>query len=663
MEIAAQVSKAIEDGYKTSLSREIVEEWLKKIQAGVEPPGVMEDGEVVVNCLGLGVSGTLPEDKRPDLKLTKNCLRNGELGAIYVTEGANRLSRDPDRIVSAQLLKLMKETNCKLRTPLEILSPCIQRDWDIIHDELERGAEELRSMNNRLYRRRALKAARGEFVGEPIPPGFIVPIIENRSNGSRIYGKYQRYAPHAEITEKILREYIRQGFSEMKTHHALNGLVYPLFPPDLQYMERLSSLRKTKKIEGIGYFISPSMVTSLVMNPKLIGWAIWGDTEPIPANHEVAVPENLWLEAYRGAVTTGKRRGRGIRHEPLEWDGLLRCRNHETWERISGHSSKDAYRCESEYARGVGPTCFEIAAKYFRPLTEAVLLQLDFTPFAEEVLTQMEAEAVHENLEEDAYRKEQALMEKRIMNLEEQLGWEDGLHDRLILKQIEKTQCRLEELKFRPIPQSTLPKSSYKAVKEFLAGLPRNWYKYSRTMRNRLLKRLIDHVDILSEGQNIEATVFWKTGQTQIVRFQRARAKGNRESHWTEEELGTLKELWPAASQVEIRCALPERTWSAIAHQAFSMGLKRARVSSHRVEKRRWKVEDEREGRRLYEAGVSIQDIASKLGRNPGAVTQKAWQKKWRRLDEPKGSLMGIRETKKKSRVLKGITSGRGPGG
>lgn len=261
-EIAAQVGKAMEDGYKTSLDRDTVEAWLGRIQAGEEPPGVMEEGEVIVNCLGLGVSGTLPEDKRPDLQLTMNLLRNSELGATYVTEGANRLSRDPNRVVSAMLLKLMKETNCKLRTPREILSPCIERDWEIIHDELERGAEELKSMNKRLCWRRELKASRGEYVGEPILPGFRVPVVEIRSNGSRVYGKYQRYAPHAEITERILREFIRQGFSEMKTHRALGGLAYPLFPPDLQYMEELSSLRKTTKVEGVGYLISPSMIIS-----------------------------------------------------------------------------------------------------------------------------------------------------------------------------------------------------------------------------------------------------------------------------------------------------------------------------------------------------------------------------------------------------------------
>jgi hypothetical protein len=401
-EIALQFERAKQDGYKTGLDKATIEAWLRRIQTKEDPPGVMQDGEVIVNCLGMGVSASLPEDKRPDVQLDMQLLRENQLGAIYVTEGANRLSRDPDLLVSDTLLKLMKETNCKLRTPTEILSPRIDRDWTIIHDDLLRGSEENKTFNKRLCRRRELKAARGEFVGEPIPPGYTVPITAIRSNGSRIYGKYERYAPHAEIDERVLQELVRQGFSEMKAHRALGGMTYPLFPADLQYMENLSSLRRARKVEGVGYLISPSMIISLAMNPKLVGWAIWGNTEPKPGNHDGAVPEYLWLEAYQGVTSTIKRRGRSIRHEPLEWDGLLRCCNHEISLRVSGHTSKPAYRCQTEYSQGLGPSCFEIAAQYFdEPFTKVVLEQLDFTPLAEEVLTQMEAAADSSNLEDE----------------------------------------------------------------------------------------------------------------------------------------------------------------------------------------------------------------------------------------------------------------------
>lgn len=173
------------------------------------------------------------------------------------------------------------------------------------------GIEENKVMNRHLNHKRSQKAERGEFVGEPVIPGFIVEIKATEASGRNIYGKYWPYTPHAEIVI-ILREFIKQDFSEIKTYRALCGKTYPLFPPELKYMEKLSSLRMAKKVDGLGYRITPSMITSLATTPELIGIWTWGDIEPIPDNHEKAVPVDLWLEAFRGYKEFVKPRGRSI---------------------------------------------------------------------------------------------------------------------------------------------------------------------------------------------------------------------------------------------------------------------------------------------------------------------------------------------------------------
>jgi hypothetical protein len=650
-EIAAQVDKAIADGYKTKLDGNIVESWLGKIQEKIIPPDVLEDGAIIVNCLGLGVSGTLSGDKRPDIKLDMDLLEKGEVGAIYVTEGANRLSRDQDRVESAVILRMMKKTNCKLRTPREVLSPCIERDWEIIHAEFERGADEIKIMNRRLSLRRESKAARGEFVGEPILPGFFVPVIDTRSNGSRIYGKYQRYAPHAVIVEKILQEFIKQ---------ALGDITFPLFPPELSYMERLSSLRMAKKINGVGYLSSPSMIKSLATNPRLVGWAFWGENEPIENNHEAAVPESLWVEAYQGAKKTIKPRGKGIKHEPMEWNGLLRCVNHDTPRRVSGHASKQSYRCETDYARGLGPYCFEIADQYLgRPLTNAVLQQLDFTPFAEEVLMRMQALAESTNLEEARMKKEATQLEQRIINLKENLGYRGGKHDRHLLEQIEESQTKLDQLKSRMVPIHHIPAIDYRAVKEFLQTLPTKWLSYSRTTRNRLLKRLIDHGDINHHGQTTEVTLYWKTGQVQEVFIRRTGLIVNRKSRWTDDELDTLKKLWPSTVQGELLAALPGRTWKAISDQANKQKWQRSRLLLKLASRKRWQPGEDKEGKLLYEEGVPVANIAVKLGRSCSALRQRASAKGWHRptmIDKP--ALVDEKDKKQNPKVSKRITSG-----
>ncbi|MFC2059158.1 recombinase family protein, partial [Chloroflexota bacterium] len=373
-ELAKLVELAIADGYKTNLNPIEVEEWLIGIQRGEIRKDILEDGEVVVDVRDLGISARISTKNTEGLDNLQQQIAADITGCIYLTEGVSRLSRDQDYILPPKLLKLLRDHKCRIRTPEGTWNPAIDKDREHLKLQFDYAVNEGQVNIRRLYSRKRQKAARGEYVGGPVPPGFIVEIKEREPSGRHIYGKYRIYAPHAKIVERVLQEYIKNGFSEMKTHVSLGGLVYPEFPPKLKYMDRLSSLRKATRIEGVGYRISPSMISSLATIPELIGLWTWGDLAPIPDNHDRVVPADLWLEAFEGCRGSVKPRGRGVRHDPLEWDALLWCGEHDIPQRIAGHASKEAYRCQSEYVQGLGPACFNIASHYLNePLTKAVL--------------------------------------------------------------------------------------------------------------------------------------------------------------------------------------------------------------------------------------------------------------------------------------------------
>jgi len=631
-EIAAQVDKAIADGYKTKLNCMIIESWLKEIQAGIAQPGIKEDGEVIVNCLGLGISGTLPEDKRHDLKLTMDLLKKDELGAIYVTEGANRLSRDPDRVVSATLLKLMKETNCKLRTPYEVLSPCIERDWEIIHEELERGAEELKGMNKRLFRRKALKAARGEYVGEPIPPGYIVPIVGQKTNGEYEFGRMEPYPPHAEIVTQIFREYVNQQGSDIMTIRALGDLTFPLFPPDLAYMENRTALRACRQT-STGYQITPALVRGLVTNLKLVGIWQWGDCEPILNNHKPAVIQDLFLQAYELATRPGKPKGKALNFEPLEWAGLLWCTNGSQPRLISSHSADERYVCDYDYHTVCGSICLDISARFIdEPLTTEVLRQLDFTPFAEEVLASLEAEATEEKLEETRRKREESAIEQSIEKWQALLpccvdlrtGQIDRDRERFYWGQITEAKAKLEELKSRPMPKKNTVTTDFRKVRDFLAGLPHNWRSYTSAVRNRLLKSLIEKVELYHSRESIEATIIWKTGFEQQLTIYRPIARSSREMRWTQEEDKLLTVLYPSSSADVVLAAFPNRSWNAISARSFRLGLRRERRYHPPQDWRPWTSEEDEKLKVSYEAGIALPEIARKLDRSINAIETRA---------------------------------------
>ena len=295
-EIARLVALSKRDGYQTELDPDEIEILLLQV-AGPMLGAVREEGSVIVDVRDLGMSGQLPFEKRGGLLNLKELVENGEVGAVYLTEGVSRLSRDQDKIIPYQLLKLLKEHQCRIRTPDGIWNPAIEKDWQELEEEFEDAIEECRVMAKRMFRRKKQKASRGEFVGEPVPPGFIVPVIGQKPNGQYEYGKLQPYGPHAELVIRVLHELIKHNGSIIKTVQTLIGLTFPYFPKDLAYMERLTALRRCPKM-STGYEITPRLVVGLATNLKLIGIWQWGDSEPILHNHEPAVPEDLFLRAY-----------------------------------------------------------------------------------------------------------------------------------------------------------------------------------------------------------------------------------------------------------------------------------------------------------------------------------------------------------------------------
>jgi len=657
-EIAELLKLAKEDGYQSSVTPEDVEEQVYNTQKGNAYKEVLSEGEITIDFRDLGLSGQKSCDDRLALKHLQDSISEGETGAVYCSE-APRLTRDQKKITPYTLLDLMKEHSCRVRTPEYIKNPRIPRDWDDLADDLMQGIEELKVMSGRLTRKRRQKANRGEYVGGPVPPGFIVEIKEKEPSGRNIYGKYRPYPPHAEICEKMLQALVKCNFSKMKAYAALDVRIFPPFPPALQYMERLSGLRKAERVDNVGYRITPSMITSLAKTPELIGIWTWGDIVK-PANHEPAVSVELWLEAHEGINNRGKPRGRSIHHEPLEWSNLLWFDNDGLLEKVSYHSVKGGYRIQREYSQGLGPSVFNISARYLDiPLTNTVLRQIEFSPFAEEVLMQLETSASHSNLKLEELNKEIARLGHRLENLEGKLGWEDGKHDEVLLKQIEKTQSDIDNLQSQPIPKQITIEISYKVVRDFLIGLPKKWYDYSRTLRNRLLKRLIDRVVLYQKGQTINATLYWKTGQSQTIEILRPRAKGYHESRWERVELDILKREWLTGSRDKIVGELPGRSWKAISHQAANLGLRRTPAFSNHTSQRLWEVDEDEKVRQLYETGVPITDISSRVSRSETSVRQRISTKGWKRAQpDERMAVTEFSNTNQSPKVSKRISCG-----
>lgn len=629
-EYARLVEQARRDGFPIELSDQEIEGLLAALQEGAsDATRYWRGAQFVIDLRDLGRSGRLGPDKRPALAELMADLSRGEAGdvtgSIYLSsEGVSRLSRDQDRVVGYQLLKLMKEANCRVRTPYGVLNPRIEVDWK----ELAEGFEDAAKESKRLYERHfgpkiREKAERGEHVGAPVPPGFIVEIAGYKSNGSYIFGKWQAYPPHAEVDTRALQEYVRHNGSEYQAAQALRGVVFPYFPEELKYMRTRSSLHRCLQNEH-GYLISPDVIDGLARQVALIGVWKWSDIL-IEGNHPNIAPLDLFAEAYALANRPGARpRGRAAYFEPLDWADLLWCLNHDTPRRISPHSSEGKWVCDRDYHNGTGPTCLKIDHRVIsEPLTEEFLRCLDLTSHAEAVLQELQGQADVGRLEEARRKREEARLTTLLRNLENYLGSSDPELEESYCRRIREAKADLQALRQRPLP-SPATDVDILVVRHFLENLGAEWKKLSPTLRNRLLKLVVDRVEVTHDLHRIVATVIWKIGFSQTVEIQRPVGSSRRDRHWTEDQDALLRMLWPDSSQDVLLAAFSTRTWQGIKTRANRLRLERRMPRAYPSHWHPWTAEDDARLSTLYLGETPIDQIAIQLGRSKQAVMSRA---------------------------------------
>ena len=618
-EVAKLVTLAKKDGYPSSIEPVTVERWLDAIQNGENVIRTMEEGDIVIDCRDLGLSGSLGEDKRPGLNALWKRVENGEVGSVYLTEGMSRLSRDRDRVLGYKLLKLLKEQKCRIRTPDGIYNPAVPRDWDNLADDIEDSAEEMTKFRLRLGRRRAYKAAEGLHVGSPVCPGYIVEIEGQRNDGSYIMGKWQPYPLHQEVVIAALTELIKQR-SLHRAVSSLNsqGVVFPFFPQELKYMETRTALRCCHKNDK-GYLITTNTLKTLATNLSTIGIWHWQDVL-IENNHSAIVPLALFLQAYELASCTGKPKGRAANAEPMDWYGLLYCCEHNPPRMISAYNSKKRWACNQDYHLGFGYRCLYIEDHLLTPpLTAEFLHCLDLTPHSQAVLEKLKAEVNEHDLEESRYRKREGELKSQIANLERYLGSGDPEREETYWRLIREAREELQKISQRPpSPKST--DIDIEKVTEFLGNLEENWKRYPSRLRNRLITLLIDRVELRHDRSHVEATIVWRVGFKQVVVIQRARPNYSYERRWRKEEDGLLRMLWPSSSWETLFAALPERTRLSISMRAYKLRLSRQGKRKTPENSKPWTEDDDNTMKKLYTEGASISEIATKLVRTEGAI-------------------------------------------
>jgi DNA invertase Pin-like site-specific DNA recombinase len=535
---------------------------------------------IYVERRDLGISGTKGQEEREGLAYLIQLIEQAKVESVYVIE-ISRISRDQTLINGLQFGELCREYDVIIVTPTMRLNLRDEMHMRMYRYEIDRAAEELKSIRFRMQGAKEMKARHGYHVGNHLPSGYVIDTDERLPNGAPNpnHQKYKIYEPHAQVVRTLFRmmakpgAYLRGVALECKR----TGIVFARLPEELLAVKGNNASFATSKPNPDGsYPITLGRLESIVSNPAYIGWFLWSGAVISKNNHAPIIDEEtFWL-------VQKKRRWTGVRHGPsyetLPLAGLLHCTHHDPPRRMVSSNARNRkharYLCLDE---DEGPSCLTIFAYILEdPIGELIVSQCRFPQYAEQVLQSLTAEYEQAKDKVAANKREYDRIAAEIENLKANLSRTrnpeqvDMMLEMIDAKVAEKQQ--LATMESQPMGQ-VLSTAEVATVKEFLTHIDRRWAEMTDRVKNTFLSLLLERIDITHDEATISARVTWRTELQQNIRIERPFV--DTRQPWCAEEDAILREHYAKTSQRELCALLPGRSWGSIRKRAGAFHLQR----------------------------------------------------------------------------------------
>jgi DNA invertase Pin-like site-specific DNA recombinase len=576
------------------------------------------DDQIVIEERDLGISGTLSASERPGLAHVVELVESGQVGTLY-TVAISRLTRDQTLIDGMQLGVLFKRHNVVLCLPTARLNLRDRMHERLYRMECQQSADEIDLMKSRLGVPKRYKALSGRWDGRSVPLGYVLDTDKH----SETFERFLVYEPHAEIVRAIYAAVIETG-TPTRAARLLRtrGVIVPDFPPDLAEARRRSGLARRPSPNAVagGFTITGSLIRSIAGNPAYVGWWLVDGQVARTDNHPALIDEATFLAAQAALAAYGRRDGRQPGRgstAPQLLSGLVTCVRHPVpAPMLAAQSRHGRYECSAEYRRGAAEhTCTLLDARTLdEPVADIVLNRCSFGAYADEVLTQLEAE--HDAARETARqrRRELARLEGEVATLKQNLAvTKTPAQAATIFELIDQRTAQLTALADEAATPTAriLSAAQVASVRAFLADLRSGWAEQPRDLRNELLRLLLAGVDVDAGRDAIAVTVRWQSGATQTLHIERPPTRRIGKQRWTADEDAWLRAHYAAASVATIRARFPDRTASAVQQRANTMGL--IRGVSHGGSAVAWTADEDTAIRHHAEGRISAAELAERL--------------------------------------------------
>ena len=536
---------------------------------------------VYVERRDLGISGTKGQEEREGLAYLIELIEQDKVESIYLIE-ISRISRDQTLITGLQFGELCREHGVIIVTPTMRLNLRDEMHMRMYRYEIDRAAEELKSIRFRMQGAKEMKARHGYHVGNSIPPGFVIDTDEKLPNGglNPNYQKYKIYEPHAEIARTLFRKMARPGayLRGVALECQREGIIFPRLPDELLAVKsNAASFARTPPNPDGSYPITVGRLESIVSNPAYIGWFIWSGQVISRNNHPAIIDEDTFWAVQK------KRQWKGVHrtvfYDPLPLAGLVYCNHHDPARRLiasnKSNRKRAQYLCRDEDQQGRQCTSFT-AYILEDPIADLIIAQCSFPEYTDRVLKRLSADYEEAKDKVAAYKREYQRIVNEIDTLKENLSRTRTPEQvDMMLELIDAKMKEREELasmENQPMGQ-VMSAAEVKTVAEFLTNLETRWDNMTDGVKNTFLSLLLEKLDIRFDAATITAKITWRTRIRQTIKIERPLI--NDRKVWTDVENAVLRAHYLTMERPELCALLPNRTWGSIRRQSVNLGMKR----------------------------------------------------------------------------------------
>ena len=254
-----------------------------------------------------GISGQKKISERPGMSMLYRQIENGEIGLV-AAQDVDRFFRDLTQIETNIFIDACKRNNVQVLTPsfvYDFAHPAQGRyHMQMFRDHAQRAADYLEyHIRGRLVKACHWRKERGMWAGRKVLPGFKVDMRETLPNGSRNpdWRKYSRFDLYADVVLAYFELFHANEGNLAETWKQIEhkGPFFPeitsdMIPAGFKVTEHLR--RRSQKTGQRSP--SPSGLQNMLINVAYIGHWVHKQVITQWHNHEVIIPEELFMFAY-----------------------------------------------------------------------------------------------------------------------------------------------------------------------------------------------------------------------------------------------------------------------------------------------------------------------------------------------------------------------------